>query len=127
MIRGQLPFNLKCHYLNNGKTVQIYLYRDHPDIEKFMSLNEEHHFLTEQSFEDTIETELLKFIINKESFMFVQKGPAVINVLEYNFNRDLADFPKGKVAVLIDIDFLQENDNKKVINEIRAFSSKEEQ
>ena len=41
-----------------------------------------------------------------------------IIITEYNFNRELADFAKGKVCVFLDFYFKEGKDNKKAANEI---------
>jgi hypothetical protein len=54
----------------------------------------------------------------------ITSNPEVeIKVVEYNFNQQLADFDKGKVAILIDIVFAKETDNTKLINELRSFNT----
>ena len=57
----------------------------------------------------------------------VASNPEVdIKVVEYNFNQQLADFDKGKVAILIDIVFSKETDNTKLISELKALNKTEE-
>ena len=58
----------------------------------------------------------------------ITSNPEVdIKVTEYNFNQQLADFDKGKVAILIDITFDKETDNTKLISELKALNKTEEE
>lgn len=125
-IRGKLVFYPEVHNLDNGKHLQIYLYRDHPDIKKFIDFNEGRNYLTRQTFEKTVNTNQLKITINKDSFMIMGDEETKIIITEYNFNRELADFAKGKVCVFLDFYFKEEKDNKKAVSEIRGLTNLEE-
>lgn len=124
-IRGKLDFFAEVHHLDNGKHLQIYLYRNHPDIKKFIDFNEGKNYLTLQKQEKNINASLLKLSINTDTFMIEGKGEGKIVIAEYNFNRDLADFAKGKVCVFMDFFFSEDVDNKRAVNEIRSLNMEE--
>ena len=41
LIRGNLNFILETHSLNNGHTLQVFLYRDHPRVKEFIEKAQE--------------------------------------------------------------------------------------
>lgn len=125
MIKGGLDFNIEVHHLENGKHLQVYLLRNHPDIKKFLELNEQHHYLTQQSQEIILDTKQLKLYIDNNSYMILSTDKTKIVINEYNFNRSLIDFAKGKVCILIDFYFNEEIDNKTAVNELRAVKTED--
>ena len=68
----------------------------------------------------------MRLTINDTSFMVASSNTSNIKITEYNFNQALADFAKGKVAILIDITFDTEVDNNKLITELRSFNNTED-
>ena len=70
----------------------------------------------------------IRLLINdNQSFMIISNPEVEIKVVEYNFNQQLADFDKGKAAILIDIIFSKETDNTKLISELKALNKMEEE
>lgn len=124
-IRGNLQFFIETHHLNKGKNIQILLYRDHPEVKRFIEFDKIKHYLTQQNKKLITDNNELQFFINDKYYMITGPGPIIINILEYNFNKQLNDFDKGKVAILINIDFTGEIDNTKVLTEIRDLNKEE--
>ena len=126
IIRGGLDFMIETHHLEGGKHLQIFLYRNHPRIKEFIAIKDKKNHLTEQISNIIADANQMKLTINDNVFM-IASGPGLkINITEYNFNQTLADFAKGKVAVLIDITFDTEVDNNKLITELRSFNNTED-
>ena len=125
-IRGNLDFYIETHHLEGGKHLQIFLYRNHPRIKEFIAIKDKKNHLTEQISNIIADANQMKLTINDNVFM-IASGPGLkINITEYNFNQALADFAKGKVAILIDITFDTEVDNNKLITELRSFNNTED-
>lgn len=126
LIRGNLDFTIEAHHLEGGKHLQIYLYRNHPRIKEFIDIRERKNHLTEQITILEAQPSQMRLTINDTSFMVASSNTSNIKITEYNFNQKLADFDKGKVAVLIDITFDVEVDNNKLMTELRNFNNAEE-
>ena len=101
--------------------MQLYFYRDHPRTEEFVQINEQRHHLTEQGLKTETQATQLRLMLNDQEFMINGISGASIDIKEYNFNQSLKDFTKGKVAVLISIDFPNDNDNTKLLGELKLF------
>ena len=127
-VRGNLDFNIETHHLEGGKHLQLFFYRNHPRIKEFIAANDKKNHLTIQNSHVISNVGQMKLTINDELNFMVASNPEVdIKVTEYNFNQQLADFDKGKVAILIDITFDKETDNTKLISELKALNKAEEE
>lgn len=122
LIRGNLNFILETHSLNNGRTLQVFLYRDHPRVKEFIEKAQEKNYTTKTVEALHIDNPVLRLYINEESAMINSSGDVDIKITEYNFNNKeltLADFEKGKVAVLIEFTMGGENDHSKLKKELK--------
>lgn len=119
LIRGNLEFYIETHHLNNGTHLQLLFYRNHPRIKEFIEYDKIKHHLTQQKSTIKSNAKQIKLSINDLSFMINTSPAFTLTITEYNFNQDLSDFAKGKVAILIDIEFAGEIDNSKVITELK--------
>ena len=119
---------IETHHLEGGKHLQLFFYRNHPRIKEFIAANDKKNHLTIQNSHVISNVGQMKLTINDELNFMVASNPEVdIKVTEYNFNQQLADFDKGKVAILIDITFDKETDNTKLISELKALNKTEEE
>ena len=126
-IRGNLNFYIETHHLEGGKHLQLFFYRNHPRIKEFIAANDKQNHLTTQNSRTVSNVGQMKLLINDNQSFMISSNPEVeIKVVEYNFNQQLADFGKGKVAILIDIVFSKETDNIKLISELKALNKMEE-
>ena len=121
LIRGDLSFKFEGHHLKNGQCLQLYFYRDHPRTEEFVQINEQRHHLTEQGLKTETQATQLRLMLNDQEFMINSISGASIDIKEYNFNQSIKDFTKGKVAILINIGFPNNNDNTKLLGELKSF------
>lgn len=129
LVRGKLPFTAEIHTLDNGKKLQVYLLRNNPRIEDFIKAGLEKNMLGEQKSVINSEGGVLRLFINDNKFMINGSGKATISIRELNFNPKeikLVDFPTGKVAIYIDIDFEDEVDNSKFKKEIKDYFTEEQ-
>lgn len=127
-VRGNLDFYIETHHLEGGKHLQLFFYRNHPRIKEFIAANDKKNHLTIQNSHVISNVGQMKLTINDELNFMVTSNPEVdIKVTEYNFNQQLADFDKGKVAILIDITFDKETDNTKLISDLKALNKVEEE
>lgn len=127
-VRGNLDFYIETHHLEGGKHLQLFFYRNHPRIKEFIAANDKKNHLTIQNSHVISNVGQMKLIINDELNFMVTSNPEVdIKVTEYNFNQQLADFDKGKVAILIDITFDKETDNTKLVSDLKALNKVEEE
>ena len=126
-IRGNLDFYIETHHLEGGKHLQIFFYRNHPRIKEFIAANDKKNHLTTQNSRTVSNVGQIRLLINDSQFMMASNPEVDIKVTEYNFNQQLADFDKGKVAILIDITFDKETDNTKLISELKALNKTEEE
>ncbi len=125
-IRGNLDFYIETHHLEGGKHLQLFFYRNHPRIKDFIAANEKKNHLTTQSSRTVSNVGQMRLLINDDQSFMIASNPEVdLKITEYNFNQQLADFDKGKVAILIDINFAKETDNTKLVNELRSFNNME--
>ena len=124
-IRGNLEFYIETHHLEGGKHLQLFLYRNHPRVKEFIAANDIKNHLTIQKSHLVAPTAQMKLYVNDEAFMIASNPDIEIDVVEYNFNQQLADFDKGKVAILIDITFAKETDNTKLVSELKALNTEE--
>lgn len=121
-IRGNLRFTIETHVLDNGKNLQIFFYRSHDKIKKFVEKALEKDYLTTQKTTEELDATVLRLHINEEDFMINSSGKIRLEVVEYNFNNKeitLSDFEKGKVAVLMNLYFENEIDNAKLKKELK--------
>ena len=127
-VRGGLNFYIETHHLEGGKHLQLFFYRNHPRIKEFIAANDKKNHLTIQNSHIVSNVAQMKLSINDTQHFMITSSPDVeIKVVEYNFNQQLADFDKGKVAILIDITFAKETDNTKLISELKALNKTEEE
>ena len=125
-VRGNLDFYIETHHLEGGKHLQLFFYRNHPRIKEFIAANDKKNHLTIQNSHTVSNVRQIRLLINDSQFMMASNPEVDIRVVEYNFNQQLADFDKGKVAILIDIVFSKETDNTKLISELKALNKMEE-
>ena len=126
-VRGNLDFYIETHHLEGGKHLQLFFYRNHPRIKEFIAANDKKNHLTIQNSHTVSNVGQMRLLINDSQFMMASNPEVDIKVVEYNFNQQLADFDKGKVAILIDIVFSKETDNTKLISELKALNKTEEE
>ncbi len=129
LVRGNLDFKVETHLLDGGKKFQVYLYRNHPRIDEFISVAEAKELLGKQHSEINTGLGVLRLTINDQRFMINNGGVTNIVINELNFNpkgMTIQDFPKGKVAILIDFNFEEEADNAKVKKELKDMFAEEE-
>lgn len=126
-VRGNLDFYIETHHLEGGKHLQLFFYRNHPRIKEFIAANDKKNHLTIQNSHTVSNVGQMRLLINDSQFMVASNPEVDIKVVEYNFNQQLADFDKGKVAILIDIVFSKETDNAKLISELKALNKTEEE
>ena len=126
LVRNNLDFTIETHHLESGKHLQIFLYRNHPRIKEFIDIRDKKNHLTEQITQIETNPAQMRLAINDTSFMIAASNNSTIKITEYNFNQSLADFAKGKVAILIDITFEEEVDNNKLVTELRSFNNMED-
>lgn len=126
LVRNNLEFIIETHHLESGKHLQIFLYRNHPRIKEFIDIRDKKNHLTEQITQIETNPAQMRLAINDTSFMIAASNNSTIKITEYNFNQSLADFAKGKVAILIDITFEEEVDNNKLVSELRSFNNTED-
>jgi hypothetical protein len=126
LVRNNLDFTIETHHLESGKHLQIFLYRNHPRIKEFIDIRDKKNHLTEQITQIETNPAQMRLAINDTSFMIAASNNSTIKITEYNFNQNLADFAKGKVAILIDITFEEEVDNNKLVSELRSFNNMED-
>lgn len=126
LVRNNLDFTIETHHLESGKHLQIFLYRNHPRIKEFIDIRDKKNHLTEQITQIETNPAQMRLAINDASFMIAASNNSTIKITEYNFNQSLADFAKGKVAILIDITFEEEVDNNKLVSELRSFNNMED-
>lgn len=126
-VRGNLDFYIETHHLEGGKHLQLFFYRNHPRIKEFIAANDKKNHLTIQNSHTVSNVGQMRLLINDSQFMVASNPEVDIKVVEYNFNQQLADFDKGKVAILIDIVFSKETDNTKLISELKALNKTEEE
>lgn len=122
LIRGNLSFTAETHILDRGKKLQVYLYRDHPQILKFIEKATEKELLKRQVTNIDAGIGVLRLTLNDQKFMINTAEKTTINIQELNFNPKgltLTDFSKGKVAMLIEFNFSGEADNLKFKQEIK--------
>lgn len=114
--------------LDGGKSLQLYLYRDHSDIDAFIRAAEAKNVLGKQHAKLETEPGVLRLTINDQKFMINTVGKTIIDIKELNFNPkdfSIIDFDKGKVAILIDFTLEGETDNSKFKKEIKDYFMEE--
>lgn len=127
-IRGNLDFKAELHMLDGGKTLQLYLYRNHDRILDFIQTAENKGMIGKQHSKIEAEPGVLRLTLNDNKFMINNSGKTLIDIQELNFNPkeiSLVDFEKGKVAVLINFTFEGEVDNSKFKKEVKDYFMEE--
>ena len=127
LVRNSLDFEIETHCLENEKLLQVFFYRDHERTKDFIKANKiKGHLSLQESF---LEKELrnLRLWINEDSFMIGEGSLVEISIKEYNFNGNLKDFKKGKVAILMEFRFDEVNPNlSRFCGDLRAFYKEED-
>lgn len=127
-IRGNLDFYIETHHLDGGKHLQLYFYRNHPRIKEFIAANDKKNHLTTQKGRTVSNAGQMRLLINDDQNFMIASNPGIeIKVIEYNYNQQLADFDKGKVAIFIDIYFEKETDNAKLLSDLKSLNKVEEE
>lgn len=122
LIRGGLKFELESHITDGGKHVQIILKRSHDRFEEFLEKAKSLNFISNQNNNIETNTTVLRFGINDEYVMIDGGGNTTIQITEENFNEksiNISDFAKGKVRVVIDINFENPTSNTKLKSELK--------
>lgn len=126
-IRGNLDFYIETHHLDDGKHLQLYFYRNHPRIKEFIAANDKKNHLTTQKSRTLSNAGQMRLLINDDQNFMIASNPGIeIKVTEYNYNQQLADFDKGKVAIFIDIYFDKATNNIKLLSDLKLLNKTEE-
>ena len=130
IIRGGFTFMAEPHLLEGGKTLQLFLYRNHPKIKPFIEKAQTLKKLGEQNTNiDVRSCGVMRITFNDEKEIMINTTSAVkIKIKELNFNpKDfvLKDFENGKVAIMIEMTFEKEVDNTKFKQEIKDYFKEE--
>ena len=126
-IRGNLDFYIETHQLDDGKHLQLYFYRNHPRIKEFIAANDKKNHLTTQNSHTVSNVGQMRLLINDDQNFMIASNPGIeIKVTEYNYNQQLADFDKGKVAIFIDIYFDKATNNIKLLSDLKLLNKTEE-
>lgn len=126
IIRGNFRFNIETHILDKGKNLQIYFFRDEDDIQSLIEDWKESGDLRENRTTISGDFGILRLYINEENIMINNTGFVDINVIEYNYNPTKAPkISKGKVAILIEINFSSETDNVKLKSDLKRLAEEE--
>ena len=122
-IRGGFNYIVEPHQLEGGTTLQINLFRDHPQIHKFIEKALEKKGLNEQHTKVRTGSGVIRLTFNDDKKLMINTAnTTTINITEYNFNPKgftIKDFEKGKIAILIDFTFDKETDNLKTKQHIK--------
>lgn len=119
LVRGKLDFTIEAKEDIDSGTLFITLLRNHPRIKDFIEANKTKNHLTQQTEEIEVGTTELRLIINEDDFMINTSPSTKIKILEYNFNKDLKDFKKGKVAIYLEIKNAGGSSNIKIIEDLK--------
>lgn len=129
-IRGNLPFTGELHTADNKSKLQIALYRDHPRIQEILEKAEEKKMLTKSKSYIRSGNGVIRMTFNDDGKLMINNtGDVDIVITELNFNPkeiEFSDFQKGKLAIYIDFDFGEENDNEKLRKEIKDLFTEEQ-
>lgn len=117
-IRGNLKFYIETHQLDNGKHIQIIVYRDHPRIKEFIAIRDKADNFSEQHSGFKTEAQQLKINVNDSAYIFNCNGTTEVKILEINYNKQLEDLDKGKCAIFIDLYLTNEMENSKMLSDI---------
>ena len=122
-IRGGFNYIVEPHQLGGGTTLQINLFRDHPQIHKFIEEALEKKVLNKQHTKVRTGRGVIRLTFNDDKKLMINTAnTTTINITEYNFNPKgftIKDFEKGKIAILIDFTFDKETDNLKTKQHIK--------
>lgn len=127
LIRNHRDFYIELHHLDGGKKLQLLFYRNHHRIKEFIAVIDKLAHMTEQNSEYELNTQQIRVSINDTDFMISCPGETNIQIQEFNYNKDLDDCAKGKIAVLITFNFNQEIDNSKFVSEVKDYYKQEEE
>ena len=117
-IRGGFNYIVEPHQLEGGTTLQINLFRDHPQIHEFIEKALEKKVLNEQHTKVRTGSGVIRLTFNDDKKLMINTAnTTTINITEYNFT--IKDFEKGKIAILIDFTFDKETDNLKTKQHIK--------
>ena len=122
-IRGGFNYIVEPHQLDGGITLQINLFRDHPQIHEFIEKALEKKVLNKQHTKVRTGSGVIRLTFNDDKKLMINTANmATIDITEYNFNPKgftIKDFEKGKIAILIDFTFDKETDNLKIKQDIK--------
>lgn len=122
-IRGDLNFTADAHQLEGGTTLQLNLFRDHPQIMEFLEKAQEKKVLNKQHVKLRTGSGVIRITFNDDKKIMVNTANVTtIDITELNFNPkdfSIKDFEKGKVAIYINFIFDKETDNLKFKKEIK--------
>lgn len=125
-VRGNFEFFVEPHILEKGKTVQINFFRNEQDIKSLMEDWKDSGDLKESKAHISGEYGTLRLYINEENIMINNTGQADIKVIEYNYSPKRATkIEKGKVAIMIEIEFGAETDNVKIKSDLKRLIEEE--
>ena len=120
LIRGQLGLRCETKQDDVEHITHINLYRDHDKTKPLIAKAEKEGYITKTSQCFPVENGTLRLYFNDKFAMLPDMGEATITITELNFNPkgfQIVDYPKGKVAIFIQI---------QTTNNIETFKSREE-
>ena len=125
-IRGNFNFLVEPHILDRGKIVQINFFRNEQDIKSLMEDWKDNGDLKETKLNISDHPGILRLYINESNIMINNTGHADIKVIEYNYSpKKASKIEKGKVAVMIEINFGIETDNEKIKPDLKRLVEEE--
>ena len=98
------------------------IFHKNPRFDEFLEKAKTLNFITEQKNNIELNTTVLRFGINDQFVMIDGGGNTTIQIIEENFNEksiNISDFAKGKVRVVIDINFENPTSNTKLKTELK--------
>lgn len=129
LIRGQLAFRCETKQDDNEHITHINLYRDHDKTKALIDKAEQQGYIT-KSVQSFATNGTLRLYFNDKFAMFPDGGEMVITITELNFNPkgfQIVDYPKGKVAIYIQIQTAEATETYKSREEIVNLFTKEEE
>lgn len=125
-IRGNFEFFIEPHILENNTMVQINFFRNEEDIINLMEDWKDSGDLRVTKFHVNDEFGALRLYINDDNIMINNNGQVDIKVIEYNYNpKKPTKIPKGKVAIMIEMQFSKETDNGKLKSDLKKLIEEE--
>lgn len=128
LIRGQLAFRCETKQDEHEHITHINLYRDHDKTKALIDKAEQQGYIT-KSIQSFPVKGTLRLYFNDQFVMFPDGGETVITITELNFNPKgfkIVDYPKGKVAIYIQIHTTEATETFKSREEITNLFVKED-